>query len=138
MSRLPVAPDDLGEAERERPLRVDRGDDFDRCRPRQIHAGSSTSPVVVKNSPRASGVERVAPPIERRQPIELDVVDVHVRVELVGVVELEHVHFAEDALAQALIAQIVEQIERAIAEARRRKIRRHRLPSGAEVARSRK
>ena len=64
----------------------------------------------------------VSPALERWQPIELDVVDVHVRVQLVGVVELEHVDFAEDALAQPLIAQIVEQIERAVAKPGRRQI----------------
>ena len=59
-------------------------------------------------------LERVAPSIERRQPIELDVVDVHVRVDLMRVVELEHVHLAEDLLPHRLVAQVVEQVEGAM------------------------
>jgi hypothetical protein len=41
-----------------------------------------------------------------------------VRIELVRVVELEHVHLAEEALPQALIVQLVDQIEHAITKAR--------------------
>ena len=39
------------------------------------------------------------------------------RIELVCVVDLEHVHLAEQALAQTLVAQFVQKIECAIAEA---------------------
>ena len=86
---------------------------------------------MVKKSPLRQRPERVAPAIERGQAIELHVGDVHVRVELVRVVELEDVHLAELAFAQSLIVQLVDQVERAIAEAWGRKIRRQRLPKVA-------
>ena len=57
------------------------------------------------------------PSDRRRDAVQADVVDVHVAVELVGVIELEDVHLAEHVLAQTLVAQFVQKIECAIAEA---------------------
>ena len=112
---LSVTPHNLGEAQGKRPLNVDGRHDLVLPRISTVDARSSTSPVVVK-SRRASG-STTSPHCSTTAAVQLDVVDVHVRVQLVGVVELEHVDFTEDALALAQIAQVVEQIERAIAEA---------------------
>ena len=80
--------------------------------------------------------QRVRPAIERRHGRQPQIIHVHVAVEFVGGIQLEDIHLADQALVQAPVIQIVHRLEGPIAQAGRRKVRIHGLPSRAQVERS--
>ena len=128
-----VAPDDLGEPQGKRPVRLDPDVEAVGGRGREVDLGQQHLAGGGEEVAPGQRLDRLAPAVERGQLVEAHVVDVHVRVELVGVVELEYVDLAEDALPQPLRAEVVEQVQRPLAEPRRREVGGHRLPPRAEV-----
>ena len=87
--------------------------------PLTVNSGIRTSPVRDEEPARRAGVEHRLPAlVEPRHPVGLepDVVDVHVAVELVRVVDLEDVDLAGQVLLLAPVGHVVEQVERASAQ----------------------
>ena len=65
--------------------------------------------------------------------VEAQVVDIRMRVELRGSVNLEYVDFAENVLLRAPVRGVVEQVQDALAKARPREVGGHGLPGATEV-----
>ena len=72
-------------------------------------------------------------PEEVRQLPRANVIHIHCRIELMSVIDLEDVHLAHDDFVQPPITHVIQKFQRPFAEARRRQIRRHRLPACAEI-----
>ncbi len=80
-------------------------------------------------------IEQLAIVVKIWQARQFHIVDIHVGVQLVSRVDLKHVRFAGDALFQSPVAHVVEEREGSLTQARRGKIGRQRLPTGAEIMR---
>ena len=70
--------------------------------------------------------------VEARDAVELHVVDVHVGVQLVRVVDREDIDFAGHVFPLAPVGHVVQQVEHALAELFARQVAGHRLPRAAE------
>ena len=71
--------------------------------------------------------------IERRQLRQSKIVDVHMPVEFIRRTDLKYINFSNHVLVQAEVVHVIERLECSLPQPRRRQIRRHCLPTGAQV-----
>src|SRR3546814_6192101 len=96
---------------------------------------------MIRRPPRSTRTDTLVPfptLFRSQRPVEPEIVDVHMRIELALVGKLEHVDLAggELALGRFLrpIVHVIERVEHARAEPWQRIVRRHILPRTAQKA----